>query len=252
MITERKIKQIAEKNQINPYYQEKEYLQHVFLNAISGEEDMVFKGGTCLKICYQLPRFSEDLDFNTSKKPEEIEKTVKKALKAYEKLGIEVETEKSEKFKETSSYTAHLRFKAPLYKEDNPRSTNTIQLDAGSRTGTNLETQIKQVTPAYPDIPAYFLETMNIREIMAEKIAAMNNRQKGRDLFDIWYLLDQTEIEKKLVQNEIKGETTTIRLPNKEEYERDLKDLTHNHPPYQSIRKQVEKEMKSKGLQIET
>jgi hypothetical protein len=47
------------------YYLEKEYLQYIFLDAISKYEDsIIFKGGTCLRLCYGLERASEDLDFS--------------------------------------------------------------------------------------------------------------------------------------------------------------------------------------------
>jgi predicted nucleotidyltransferase component of viral defense system len=239
---------MADENSINPYYQEKEYLQHIFLRSVSGEE-LIFKGGTCLKICYGLPRFSEDLEFNTEMEPEEIKEIVKDSFSNFESLGIEVETDRSELFEENSAYTAHLRFKGPLH-DGSRQSTNTIQIDAGKRDGTLLETDVKQVKSNYPDIPSYFLTVMHLREILAEKIAAMNNRKKGRDLFDIWFLINETEIDLELLRK--KGyETERIQLPSREDYNRDLKDLLPQTPPYQKVRKAVEKEMNKKGLEAE-
>lgn len=239
---------MADENSINPYYQEKEYLQHIFLRSVSGEE-LVFKGGTCLKICYGLPRFSEDLDFNTEMEPEEIKEIVEGSFSKFESLGIEVETDRSEVFEENSAYTAHLRFKGPLH-DGSRQSTNTIQIDAGSRDGTLLETDVKQVKSNYPDIPSYFLTVMQLREILAEKIAAMNHRKKGRDLFDIWFLINETEIDVELLRN--KGyETEKIQLPSKKAYNRDLKDLLPHKPPYRKVRRAVEKEMNKKGLEAE-
>ncbi|MFB6100487.1 MAG: nucleotidyl transferase AbiEii/AbiGii toxin family protein [Candidatus Nanohalobium sp.] len=249
MITERKLKQIAEKNQINPYYQEKEYLQHIFLREISGE-DLVFKGGTCLKICYNLPRFSEDLDFNTEMAPEEIEKVVKDGVEAFERLGIAAEFERSETFEESSSYTAHLRFEGPFY-SGSRNSTNTIQIDAGKRTGTMLETDVKQVRSPYPDIPSYFLTVMQLEEILAEKIAAMNDRSKGRDLFDIWFLIDNTGIEKDLVDRKTSGQIE-ISFPDEEDYRRDLSDLLPQSPPYSKVRKTVENALREEGFKIKS
>lgn len=251
MITERKLKQIADRQDINSYYQEKDYLQNIFLYQISGNENLVFKGGTCLKICYNLPRFSEDLDFNTELSPEEIEATVKNALKGFRKLGIEVEIERSEKFKKTSSYTAHLRFKGPLYKESRS-STNTIQIDAGRRTETVLEPDVKQVFSPYPDLPSYFLTAMRLKEILAEKIAAMTQRSRGKDLFDVWFLPDRVELEEKLLKQKIKGENkeNKVKLAKEVEYNRDLSDLLNNVPPYQKVKTTVEEELKKKGLEI--
>src|SRR3989338_2166826 len=45
----------------------REYFQHFFLSELyklPGAEQMLFKGGTALRIIYGSPRFSEDLDFS--------------------------------------------------------------------------------------------------------------------------------------------------------------------------------------------
>lgn len=49
----------------------KEYIQYLVLSLIYNHPDfkkLVFKGGSCLRICYNLPRLSEDLDFDYGKK----------------------------------------------------------------------------------------------------------------------------------------------------------------------------------------
>jgi len=48
----------------------KEYIQYLVLNLIYNHKDfkkLVFKGGSCLRVCYVLPRLSEDLDFDYDK-----------------------------------------------------------------------------------------------------------------------------------------------------------------------------------------
>ena len=45
----------------------KEQLQNYILNYIYNSqygEKFIFKGGTCLRFCFELPRLSEDLDFD--------------------------------------------------------------------------------------------------------------------------------------------------------------------------------------------
>jgi len=49
----------------------KEYLQYLILNLLYNHpsyKKLVFKGGSCLRICYHLPRLSEDLDFDYDQK----------------------------------------------------------------------------------------------------------------------------------------------------------------------------------------
>src|SRR3989344_2914833 len=89
MISIEELNQIKEKRKSTLYYEEKEYLQYIFLNAISKYfENFVFKGGTCLRICYGLERASEDLDFSTAINPKETKSIVKKCLKDFEFLNI--------------------------------------------------------------------------------------------------------------------------------------------------------------------
>ncbi len=49
----------------------KEYIQYLVLGLIYNHPEfkkLVFKGGSCLRVCYNLPRLSEDLDFDYQKK----------------------------------------------------------------------------------------------------------------------------------------------------------------------------------------
>ena len=56
--------------QKNPLYLRnllKEHLQYYLLNFVYNSpyaEKFLFKGGTCLRFCFDLPRLSEDLDFD--------------------------------------------------------------------------------------------------------------------------------------------------------------------------------------------
>lgn len=60
MISLEELNEIKEKRKRSLYYEEKEYVQYIFLNAISKYSDsFVFKGGTCLRICFGLERASE-------------------------------------------------------------------------------------------------------------------------------------------------------------------------------------------------
>lgn len=48
-------------------HQVREFLQHIILRILSKGKrfsHIAFVGGTCLRICHQLPRYSEDLDFS--------------------------------------------------------------------------------------------------------------------------------------------------------------------------------------------
>ena len=238
MITREQLTELARQNNINPYYQEKDYVIHIFLKSLYEREDgMVFKGGTCLKVAYNHPRFSEDLDFNTNKNPSAVKKLVDRTIKAYANLGIEYEIAKEETFKE--SYTTKIRFKGPLY-SNRLDSTNTIQLDIGLRDPVLLEPSWRRVISPYPDVPNYIVYAMRLEEIHAEKIRALLTRHKGRDLYDLWMLNSQVHPNKKLVNKKVKLIKQGAILPTEEEYNNDIQNLLPKPPPYRQVRKEVE------------
>ncbi|MEK6934608.1 MAG: nucleotidyl transferase AbiEii/AbiGii toxin family protein, partial [Nanoarchaeota archaeon] len=127
MISLEELKEIKEKRKTNLYYEEKEYLQYIFLNAISKySNNFVFKGGTCLRICFDLERASEDLDFSTALNKKEIKKIVYKCLKDFELLNINYRIYSEKEFK--GNLRIEARFEGPLF-SGNPSSTNTLKID---------------------------------------------------------------------------------------------------------------------------
>src|ERR1035441_10085199 len=68
MISFLTLQQIARKQQTSIFPNiVREYAQHLFLAELyqlAGSEKLLFKGGTALRIIYNSPRFSEDLDFS--------------------------------------------------------------------------------------------------------------------------------------------------------------------------------------------
>ena len=69
MIELKTLKQFSNRNQTTLDNVVREYFQHLFLSFLYQEkksECLLFKGGTALRLIWQSPRFSEDLDFTGS------------------------------------------------------------------------------------------------------------------------------------------------------------------------------------------
>jgi predicted nucleotidyltransferase component of viral defense system len=65
MLTKAQIQRIAQRNRIGMQVQERDYVQHLILWLLySRSQELVFKGGTALRLVYGGNRYSEDLDFN--------------------------------------------------------------------------------------------------------------------------------------------------------------------------------------------
>jgi predicted nucleotidyltransferase component of viral defense system len=63
MLARMQLEVIARREGVPLHVVEWDYLQHLFLRH-AGRGPLTFKGGTCLRIVYGSPRYSEDLDFN--------------------------------------------------------------------------------------------------------------------------------------------------------------------------------------------
>lgn len=199
MLTLDQLNNLSRKFKIDSTLIWREYLQLIFLDALYGEKngsELFFKGGTAIHLLLNSPRFSEDLDFSTTLPRKEIQKLVKsierKIKKQIENLKIEKlhEGERSTRFKikNVSSF-----FKYPL----------SIKLDF---TENKINSPMK--SPLVTEFPIIFfplIAHLSPSEILAEKIRAILTRVKGRDFFDLWFLLaKKTPIDKELIQKKLK------------------------------------------------
>jgi len=243
MISLEELKEIKERQKTNLYHEEKEYLQYVFLNAISKYPDnFVFKGGTCLRICYGLERASEDLDFSTNLGISKIKEIVHKCLKDFNLLNIKYEIYSEREFE--GNLRIEIRFEGPLF-SGKPSSTNSIKIDFNKRKVKNKVVRVVQ--KLFSDVPLFTLIALDEKEILAEKIRTLINRAESRDLYDVWILLSKKiQIDKKLLFEKLKEEKSrlsSLKLPSKEEYERDLKNLISYVPSYEQVKEEVSGEI---------
>jgi len=176
-------------------YMLKEYLQLLILEYLSSSEyirKLTFIGGTNLRLVKGIDRFSEDLDFDCSNlSAEEFDRMGSKVLQFLRNSGWQAEKRENKKGKlkayRCSIYFPNLLFNLGLsgHKE--------------ARFLIKLESQDQQID--------YRSTLVNIKgcgfffpfpvppdKIMCSmKIAAMLDRQKGRDFYDVMFLLSQTQ-----------------------------------------------------------
>lgn len=196
MITKSQIETLSKKYQIDGFTIMREFLQLTFLSYLYRHgkgRQIYFKGGTAIRFLYNSPRFSEDLDFSTpyDKKQikqimQDLEETIQKELP-----GIKISLLYSGK--------TGIRYRVKYQPLDFKYPIN-IRLDF------TIVKKIEQVavSPLITEFPitifplvSHLLET----EILAEKICALATRNKGRDLYDVWYLLEKgVSLDQKLVK----------------------------------------------------
>ncbi len=244
MITREELVTIKEIRKTTLYYAEKEYLQYIFLNAIAKYPDnFVFKGGTCLRICYGLERASEDLNFSTNTAIPKVKEIIKKCLKDFEFLNIRPVLFAEKEFE--GNFRTEIRFEGPLFK-GNPESTNTLKIDFNKQK-VRLTTA-KVVGKLFSDVPLFTAIVLDEKEILTEKIRALINRSESRDLYDLWVLFNKkVPVDFKLLLFKLKEEKSdihTIVFPPQQKYERDLKHLVTVLPSYEQVMKEVSEKIK--------
>ncbi len=182
----------------------REYLQYKILEIIFNSkyaQDLIFLGGTVLRIVYNNTRFSEDLDFDNSTITEEqfadLANEVKKGL---ELQGYEVEIKNVFK----GAYRSYIRMPKVLFDNDMSDMVEEkilIQIDTVPQAYEyKKDAKILNKFDVFTQI---FTTPIDI--LLSQKIyAALNRpRAKGRDFFDIVFLIPQTKpnydyLEKKL------------------------------------------------------
>lgn len=247
MISREKLIDIGRTTGLHLYQQEKDYLLKLFLFTYFRLFDgAVFKGGTCLRYVFGLDRFSEDLDFNILTSPKEFDAQVQRITKEFHLLGIRNYFIKKELFKD--AYTCTIGFQGPL-SVGTEQTRNKIRIDAGKRTGTLNTPEWKLIASEYPETREHFLVCiMDERELLAEKICSLFERKKGRDLYDVWFLLNKgVTIDTSLLYKKNRTKTLSMVFPTQQEYMRDIEKLTLRVIPYAQVKKEVLQVLKNIG-----
>lgn len=244
MISAGQLKKITVQSGLHLYQQEKDYLLKLYLHAYYRRyEDAVFKGGTCLKYLYGLDRFSEDLDFTLTTSPAAFQTQVKAALKELRHVGIETRFSREEVFPD--AYTCEIRCRGPRF-EGEKHSENKFRIDAGKREGIHRPPHWELIASPYPETGPHFLVlALAQQELLAEKLASLTARNKGRDLYDTWFLIKKgVTIDHALLEEKTGNKNAATHIPDtlppKNEYERDLQKLTTHAIPYEQVIREIQ------------
>ncbi|MBN2013712.1 MAG: nucleotidyl transferase AbiEii/AbiGii toxin family protein [Candidatus Altiarchaeota archaeon] len=198
MITKKELQEYAKTTRLNLGQAEKDYFQSIALFVLYQEygKELIFKGGTALKKCYGLDRFSEDLDFTSTEKTDT--KILDRGLKRF---GIEYEKE-AEKY--PNGIKTIYRLHGPLYTGIRQTLCKFI-VDLSFRENVILPPQVKTIGRFLNEIPSFDVYVMQEKEILAEKIRAILTRNKARDIYDLQFLLTKgIGFDKKLAKEKMK------------------------------------------------
>jgi predicted nucleotidyltransferase component of viral defense system len=197
VIPKQELLQMATENHLSAQVIEKDYLLGWLLAGIGQHEVLgkswVFKGGTCLKKCYfETYRFSEDLDFtlqnNAHLDIEFLKSTFSEIADwIYDMTGMELPTEKMvfDCYKD-GTCQGRIYYRGPIAPTSS-RQMPKIKLDLTVAEILVDSPVLNFVKHPYSDLPTEGMQVYCYAyvEVFAEKIRALVERTRPRDLYDV-------------------------------------------------------------------
>lgn len=189
----------------------REIAQKIILISLSKKrffDFACFNGGTCLRLFYNIPRFSEDLDFDLAKpiKNFDFEIYAKSIIQYLLSYGIESDyriVDLKNKTNTTDVYTCYIKIdlnkmlKNTSYSFTMPSTQKlTIKIDLATSLNKYAKYEYKTITrPSFASIRIYDKPTLFASKLHAILYRQYKNRVKGRDYFDyVFYVADNTPI----------------------------------------------------------
>jgi predicted nucleotidyltransferase component of viral defense system len=210
-------------------------LAGIFNHAVIGSS-WVFKGGTCLKKCFfETYRFSEDLDFTLSESNHLAQEFLVSCFKEiaqwiYNETGIEIPQDliRFDVYRNKRGFMSaqgRIGYRGPMQpRGDLPR----IKLDLTTDEILVLDQVIKEVHHPYSDLPgdSIRIKSYCFEEVFAEKIRALAERERPRDLYDVVHLYrhDELDPDQSLILNTLEKKCAFKQIPVP------TRDTFRNHP----------------------
>lgn len=174
-----------------------EYLQAEILAVLYGSDYgqfLSFIGGTCLRFAYNIERFSEDLDFDLIKSGFDCGGLAKYLEKKLRELGFKADTRAK---KTENIFIIYVRFSSVM-KEMGLSGMDgqklMIKFEVDPDPPKHIKFESRRVN-AYGK--AFSIVSNELDSIFAQKVLAIMKRpyQKGRDFYDLVWLLGQKNLE---------------------------------------------------------
>lgn len=209
MISKQELMALAGELQLQAHVVEKDYALGWFLAGIAAHPVIgprwVFKGGTCLKKCYfETYRFSEDLDFTLQDAEHLDADFLAEAFNeigewVYDACGLQLPTEARSFDVYTNprgmkSAQGRVGYRGPLGRAGDPPR---IKLDLAADEVLVLTPVQRQIHHPYTDLPADGIHVLcySFEEVFAEKLRALAERQRPRDLYDVVHLYRRQDLQ---------------------------------------------------------
>ncbi len=205
MILQKELYDISERLKIQPSVLDKDWVLGHFLNAMyeieSIRKNFVFKGGTCLKKCYFNDyRYSEDLDFSLIDENFVVDETLFNEIISVSRKNSGADfylTKIKPQIHKNipQGYEVTIVFWGADHKPNQTvipveRWQTKIKLDISFSEKILLQADVKQIFHPYSDFNRInnTVSVYPINEIISETIRALMQRNRPRDIYDLYFL----------------------------------------------------------------
>jgi predicted nucleotidyltransferase component of viral defense system len=158
------------------------FLKGLFESSIS--DRLIFKGGTALRLLYESPRFSEDLDFSLVDKIEhrEFEKVISGIVKSDERFSIR---------DMASKYYTHLA--EVRVKESWQDVAFAVKIEVSKKIAGKWDKDyINILAKSMATNVSIVARAFTLEQILSDKLRVIGERKMPRDIFDIWFICQKT------------------------------------------------------------
>ncbi|MDA2935963.1 nucleotidyl transferase AbiEii/AbiGii toxin family protein [Patescibacteria group bacterium AH-259-L05] len=192
MISAEEVKRLSARHQTSTLNIAREYVQNCFLSEfykLKNSDRLLFKGGTALRLIYQSPRYSRDIDFTgiNNIRYREIEDLLMETLANLNAWGFELEIIEAKKT--TGGYLSKINFSFSDFS-----LILVIEISFRIRKQKSRGT-VSRVKNEY--IPHYDVYQVPQSKLIDGKLSALLARAKARDWYDLYFLLRANILEAK-------------------------------------------------------
>jgi uncharacterized protein len=242
---------------------EKDYILSCILFGISKHEQLskiiVFKRGTLLKkVYFEDYRFSEDLDFTllNGKIPNEQIftwfKEVFETIKEEANIPLDIIDNNEH---EDGGINFYISYIGPLGGQGNNKR---VKVDISRSEQLVFDPAMNDVFISYSDLEGHQLLCYPLKEVLVEKMRSVMQRMQARDFYDIWYLLEENEMEIKFYLSEFEAKCKSKelihsdfpkkleeRLPQyKGRWKSSLSEQIKDLPDFDQVEREVQRHLK--------
>ncbi len=185
MLSREQIQQLSANLKIDQERIAREFYEILILNEISKfswSQNLIFKGGTALRLAYNSPRFSDGLDFSVIKRIQ-AKNVFEFATAVAKKFGIKI---KDQWEKRNTVLVEFGIIEAIL-----PQPFG-LKIEISKRKSINIDYELRILHSPVSPLEVLF-NVQTLESIRQDKFSAIRERNEPRDLFDLWYVSQKLE-----------------------------------------------------------